>query len=226
MTRFPILAALLLSSCAHAPEAEPADPLVIVMESEPVNAKPVCPANGTVRLQGPIEDPEFFVGTMAACKDRPVVVEINSPGGDLSSAIEMQKAIERHPHMVVCVVDGMAASAAFVTLQTCPIRFMTSRSILMAHNAATKAIGQSQALKNRAAMLEKIDRGTALQCARRMGMDPAEYEKRVSGGKEWWMGVEDALAFKAVDAEAPNAVELAKFLNGPTAPDAADGGTP
>lgn len=157
-----------------------------------------------IKLDGPIDalSAMLFVVEMGACHGKPVVVEINSPGGSVFAALEMQKAIERHGAPVVCVVDGMAASAAFVTLQSCHIRAMTSRSVLMAHHASLSGVGgQSHELDNAAEILRKLDAAIVRFCAKRMGMSTVEFESHVAGGKEWWFSTEDALVHRAVDFE-------------------------
>lgn len=211
------IALLLLSSCTHSSKATK-EPQVLVdlflTTPPPASGAPACPE--FIELTEPITDADAFVAQMAACKGRPVVIEINSPGGSIFEALRMQKAIERHDMPVLCVVDGMAASAAFVTLQSCDMRLMTDRSVLMAHAASVRGVGgQSQELDNAARALNAIDRGMALHCAKRLDMSPDDYAKRTTGGLEWWLGLEDALKFKAVDFEVRDVVEAIKLSRGP-----------
>lgn len=204
---------LLIASCAHDPTQHLSNaPDLFSFLSDPKPSGPGCPA--WVKLEDSIDSDSAadFVATMKACADRAVVIEINSPGGNVFAALEVQKAIERHPHLTYCVVDGMAASAAFVTLQSCSVRLMTDRSVLMAHEAAGACGGQPRDVDNCSAALRAVDRALALHCAKRMGMSPDEYMSHTSGGKEWWLGLEAARAFNAVDQEVPGvgrALELA-----------------
>lgn len=202
VARLAILAVLLFPSCAHATEPLASAPNLLALispESAEVTA-PACPP--WIKLEGEIGDPTEIIGQLAACADRAVVVEINSPGGNVFAALEIQKAIERHPKPVICVVDGLAASAAFVTLQSCDVRTMTDRSILMAHHASFNgAAGQSQELQNATDALRAIDRALTLFCAKRMGMEPDAFEAHVSGGREWWLALDEATKMRAVDFE-------------------------
>ncbi len=144
----------------------------------------------------------LFIAELGACAGRPVVVEINSPGGSVYAALEIQKAIERHGAPVVCVVDGMAASAAFVTLQSCHIRAMSPRSVLMAHHASLSGVsGQSQEMQNAADLLRAIDEAMIRHCAKRMGMGLPEFEAHVSGGREWWLALDASKVYNAIDLE-------------------------
>lgn len=210
MFRFPILAALALScSCAHdiTEPVSQAPNLLALLASEPSSGS----CTGIVKLEGAIGDPSDFVAAIKACADRPVVVEVNSPGGSVFGALEIQKAIERHPHAVVCLVDGIAASAAFTTLQACDVRLMTNRSILMVHHASIPANGQVEQHDNAAAALRALDRGMILHCAKRMGMVPEDLEAKIAGGKEWWMGLEEAVLVHAVDFEGATLFEAERL---------------
>lgn len=219
-----LLAVVLISSCATT-----SSPMAI---SERDYAKPVrqqslrdllfgapppavCPKNVTIQLFGPIDSDSAgdFVRTMEACKGKRVVVEIDSPGGSVFAAQDIQKAIERHDSAVMCVVDGLAASAAFVTLQSCTSRYATSRSLLMAHHASLTCQGQEQEMKNCGEALRAIDEGMTAHCARRMEMSREDFESHVSHGREWYMSVFDALKYKAVDGEAVNVAEIQKMVN-------------
>lgn len=218
-----IALAVLLSSCATtgAPvgisDLDYAKPvrqqsLRSLLFGEPPPAS--CPENRTIPMLGPIDDEsaDVFVRTLGACKGKRVVVEINSPGGSLFAAMEMQKAIERHDSAVFCVVDGMAASAAFVTLQSCTSRYATARSLLMAHHASLTCQGQEQEMKNCGEALRAIDEGLSAHCAKRMEMSRGDFESHVSGGREWYMSLFDGLKFKALDGEAESVAEIQKMI--------------
>lgn len=191
--------ALLLCCCATVSPVRPTDTVRLSSDAANITLPEGC--TGVVRITDEISDPAAFVAAMAACNDRAVVVEINSPGGSVFGALEMQKAIEAHPHPVLCMVDGMAASAAFVTLQACDVRTMTPRSILMAHEASLRAGGQLTQVVNAEALLRALNKAMALFVTGRMGMDLATYEAKVSNGKEWWIPADEARAVNAIDFE-------------------------
>lgn len=166
-------------------------------------------------LVGPInmESALALMAELAVCHGQPVLLEINSPGGSVMAALEIQKAIERHGAPVICVVDGMAASAAFVTLQACSVRTMTPRSSLMAHHASLSSVdGQRESFENAAAMLRTIDEGMVQYCARRMGLAPLFFEGQISGGKEWWLNMENAKLWKAIDFDVADIFEARMML--------------
>lgn len=169
-----------------------------------------CPE--VLKIDSEITSASTFVDTLALCK-RPVVIEIDSPGGSLFAALDMQKAIERHPYKTTCVVDGRAASAAFVTLQSCSVRLMTSRSVLMMHHASiNNASGQSHELQNAAGALVALDRAAVLQVSKRLDITPEELECKIHSGREWWMASDEATEYSAIDGIADSVqAEAAKL---------------
>lgn len=172
-----------------------------------------CPAGALLKLEGGINDltAAKLAGELEACKGRTVVITIDSGGGEIFAAQTMQKAIEAHDRPVLCVVDGLAASAAFVTLQACTTRYMTERSILMAHEGSVSTGGQSQELTNGAELLRVLNWGMAAFCARRMGISVETFQSHVSGGQEWWLSQADAQREHAIDGPALNVAEVVRL---------------
>lgn len=215
MIRFQIVALLLaLTACsptvpARAPDVLAQASFLFNLEPEPL----ACPADGHLMLTGVIdpESSDAFVRQLEACRGRRVAVEINSPGGSVFASMAIQKAIEHHDRPVMCVVDGLAASAAFVTLQSCTSRYMTDRSLLMAHHAAITGEGQANVMKNLAEALRAINWGMVEHCAKRMGMRHDDFEERVADGREWYFSQADAEMFHAIDGPAESVDEIVKL---------------
>jgi hypothetical protein len=88
-------------------------------------------------------------------------------------------------------------------------------------------MGQREAMENAASVLKAIDRAMVLFCARRMGMDPDALEAKVSGGREWWFGVEEAAQVSAIDLEVQSVGQAVNIVSTMeiTQP-ATDGGMP
>lgn len=131
-----------------------------------------------------------------------VLLEINSSGGDVGAGVRIGKAIEESPVKVVCLVDGEADSMAFWMLQSCDIRGMTKRSVLMAHQPAFTAMfiqGQENIWRNKAEALRVMNRVMAEHCSRKMTVSAATFEAKITGGLEWWFHWQDALDYHAVD---------------------------
>jgi ATP-dependent protease ClpP protease subunit len=137
-----------------------------------------------------------------------VLLVIDSPGGLLSASRDMARIIESHPQRLACIVDGVAASGAYYILQSCSMRMMTSRSNLMLHEAFSGGAPQTA---NEAAALMAINASMAYQQCHRLKMSVGDCHARYSGGREWWMTPEQALAAGAIDTivDTPMQVMLA-----------------
>lgn len=136
--------------------------------------------------------------------DRQLVLRLNSPGGsvfDGLSFIQWVEGVKQSTKVrVTCVVDVMAASMAFVILQSpvCDERLMTRRSILLAHEASTSVSGKPADLESALEMLRAISRALGAVCANRMGMSVDEFMARIAN-VDWSMDADAALKAHAVD---------------------------
>lgn len=133
--------------------------------------------------------------------DSPIVVEINTPGGSVFAGFQMSRAIEQSKNQVVCVVDGMAASMGLYILQSCDVRIMTARSLLMGHQPGAGAQGQQDELKKMGVILEKLNLVMAAHITSRMSIGIDEYLSLVAHGAELWLTPTEALAIGAIDSK-------------------------
>lgn len=145
-----------------------------------------------------------------------ILVELDTPGGSVGIGQIMAKAIERSPAPVVCVVDGMAASMGLYLLQSCDVRVMTSRSLIMGHEPSAKAAGQPDDLGDLANFLRMLSRSMAHHITAKTKLSVDDYLSRIAGGKEFWMGSEDAVAYGFVDftvGDMQEAINTAALIN-------------
>lgn len=130
-----------------------------------------------------------------------LIIDINSPGGSVWSGFEVAKAIENAKVKIVCVADGEAASMAFYLLQSCPVRYMTKRSMLMTHNPSI-AIDNDRVTPTELAKLMStlatLANAMAEHCASRLHMSVDAYKNKIDG-RDWNMNWQEALAVGAVD---------------------------
>jgi ATP-dependent protease ClpP protease subunit len=139
----------------------------------------------------------------------------------------MSKKIQRHDGKLLCVVDGIAASAAFDLLQTCPVRLVTPRAQLMQHTTKFNEIsGNAIVLRNRVRELEVTDESRARANAARIGMPLDEYNKKIAGGREWHLSAREAVSQHVADDEIPDILTAARIVVRMQFDAAADGGTP
>ena len=87
-----------------------------------------------------------------------VTLRINSPGGNVMEASTMIQAIEERDGEVVCVVDGVAASAASLLMAVCADVTVAKMGQVMIHSAQTYAGGNSKELMKIAGVLADVDK--------------------------------------------------------------------
>lgn len=129
-----------------------------------------------------------------------VVVEINSPGGELGAGMKMMKAIEQSSAQVTCRVDGVAASMAFIVLQSCDERVMTKRSVLMGHQVALGVRGQKTQMENALAVARALDWAMGCAVVAKAHISVEQYLLLIDGGHELWLTGPEALVFGFVDS--------------------------
>jgi ATP-dependent Clp protease protease subunit len=136
---------------------------------------------------------ETFVKALNGLTAPVIHLRINSPGGDVFAGRVMEQAIRNHPSRVIAHVDGYAASAAtYVAIAADEVEIVPG-GFFMIHNAWTRAIGDSVALMDTAALLEKID-GTLRETYAAKTGKSADEIKAWMDAETWFTGQE------AVDA--------------------------
>ena len=118
----------------------------------------------TLFLNGEISDetwfgdevtPGIFRAELEAGKG-PVSVWINSPGGDVFAAAQIYNMLMDYPYDVTVIIDGLAASAASVIAMAGTTVRMSPVAMMMIHNPATVAIGDSEEMKKAVKMLDEV----------------------------------------------------------------------
>lgn len=148
-----------------------------------------------------------FLAAAQTAGAKAVMLELNSPGGDPAAGHEMTRAIEMSPIRVVCVADGIVASAAMYIYQSCDTRYMTKRTILVTHNihlahregtedhgVITIDTAQDMADSLRVASVAFAEQ--ILHRAKNISM--SEYQKKVAH-VDWMLGWEEALHYGFID---------------------------
>ena len=79
----------------------------------------------------------------------PVCVHINSPGGDCVAASMIYTMLKEYADEVTVKIDGMAASAASVIAMAGSTVYVSPVSMLMIHNPATAAFGNTAEIKEK-----------------------------------------------------------------------------
>lgn len=114
---------------------------------------------------------------LRAIGDRPVEVQINSPGGDMFEGIAIYNVLREHPQPVTVKVMGMAASAASIIAMAGDTVEIGAASFLMIHNCWVVAVGNRHDMAETAAFLEPFDSAMADVYAARTGQDVKTVQK-------------------------------------------------
>lgn len=118
----------------------------------------------TLFLNGEISDETWFGDevTPRMFKDEltegtgDITVWINSPGGDVFAAAQIYNMLMDYPYNVTVKIDGLAASAASVIAMAGTDVFMSPVAMMMIHNPATVAIGDSEEMQKAIEMLDEV----------------------------------------------------------------------
>ncbi len=119
---------------------------------------------------------------LRAIGDRPVEVQINSPGGDMFEGIAIYNVLREHSQPITIKVMGMAASAASIIAMAGDDIQIGAASFIMIHNCWVLAMGNRHDLKETADFLMPFDQAMVDLYAARSGQK--------SGDIAAWMDAE------------------------------------
>lgn len=120
-------------------------------------------------------------------------VYINSYGGEVAEGLAIYNALKRHKAKVVTYCDGFACSIASVIFMAGDERIMNASSLLMIHNAWTKAIGNAEQLRKEADDLEKITQASVIAYKAHSTLSEEEIKSLMD--KETWILPEEAFEY-------------------------------
>jgi len=118
--------------------------------------------------------------------DQDVVVNVNSPGGDLFEGMAIYNLLRDHKGSVTVKVLGIAASAASIIAMAGDEVLIARAGFLMIHNTWVMAMGNRIDLREIADTLEPFDTAMADIYAARSGLDAKAIGKMMNA--ETWIG--------------------------------------
>ncbi|GLT00121.1 ATP-dependent Clp protease proteolytic subunit [Sphingobium jiangsuense] len=136
---------------------------------------------------------------LRAIGDRPVEVQINSPGGDMFEGLAIYNVLREHPQQITVKVMGMAASAASVIAMAGDEIQIGAASFIMVHNCWVVSVGNRHDMAETAKWLEPFDTAMRDVYAARTGQNAADVAKwmddetYMSGSQAIERGFADAL---------------------------------
>ena len=91
----------------------------------------------TLQLRGEVSDSSVapLIDAIEKSQVKEMVMYVDSPGGSVTSGMDLVDAVTRNSIKLTCVVGKQAASAAFFILQlACHNRYVSDNSVLYQHN--------------------------------------------------------------------------------------------
>jgi ATP-dependent protease ClpP protease subunit len=126
-------------------------------------------------------------------EDKDVVVNINSPGGDVFEAATIYNLLAQHKGHVTVNILGLAASAASVIAMAGDTVKISKIGFLMIHNSWSIVMGNKDDLRDAADILEQFDKSILTAYASKVSIDEKKISKMMND--ETWIGADDALEF-------------------------------
>jgi ATP-dependent protease ClpP protease subunit len=124
-------------------------------------------------------------------KNQPILVRINSPGGNVFDAVAIKSQLDGWKAGVDVQVDGLAASAASYIAMAGRTVTMAKGSMLMVHDPWSVVVGNAAAMDAEANLLRKVAGQLAQAYAYKSGKD--EEEMRAVMAAETWFTAEEAI---------------------------------
>lgn len=152
----------------------------------------------TLYLDGEISDetwfgdevtPKLFKEELSA-GDGNITLWINSPGGDVFAAAQIYNMLMDYPHEVTVKIDALAASAASVIAMAGTKVCMSPVAMLMIHNPATIAIGDTEEMQKAIDMLNEVKESIMNAYEVKSGLSRAKISKLMDA--ETWMNAKEA----------------------------------
>jgi len=152
----------------------------------------------TLYLDGEISDETWYGDeiTPRAFKDElnsgkgDITLWINSPGGDVFAAAQIYNMLMDYPYDVTVKIDALAASAASVIAMAGTRVCMSPVAMLMVHNPATIAIGDSEEMQKAIDMLSEVKESIMNAYELKSGLSRNKISKLMDA--ETWMNAREA----------------------------------
>jgi len=134
--------------------------------------------------------------------NEPIVVFLNSVGGDLAHALAIYDAItilRKGSLRVDTIGIGLVASAAFILLQAGERRLLTPNSIVLIHEVASWTVGSLSEHEDSLKGLRKFEDRCLRILAERSGKSVGKLRKMFAR-RELWLTADEAVKHKFADA--------------------------
>lgn len=167
-------------------------------DEEP-SAERVLELYGTIAEESWFDDditPAMFKEELFAGSG-PITIWINSPGGDVFAAAQIYNMLMDYPHDVTVKIDALAASAASVIAMAGTKVLMSPVAMIMVHNPATIAIGDSEEMQKAIDMLAEVKESIMNAYEIKSGLSRHKISQLMDA--ETWMNAKEAVKLGFAD---------------------------
>jgi len=162
-------------------------------------AERVLELYGTIAEESWFDDdvtPQLFRDELFA-GNGPVTIWINSPGGDCVAASQIYAMLMDYKGDVTVKIDGVAASAASVIAMAGTTVLMAPTALMMIHNPATLAIGDSAEMQKAIDMLSEVKESIINAYEIKTNMRRSKLSQLMDA--ETWMNANKAIEYGFAD---------------------------
>ena len=155
--------------------------------------------NGTIAEESWFDDevtPALFKDELDS-GDGDITVWINSPGGDCIAAAQIYNMLMNYKGNVTVKIDGIAASAASVIAMAGNKVIVSPVSMIMIHNPATIAAGDTSEMQKAIAMLDEVKESIINAYEIKTGLSRAKLSHLMDA--ETWMDANSAIEMGFAD---------------------------
>ena len=163
------------------------------------------PEERTLLLEGPIAEESWYGDevTPAAFReelfsaDGPIVISVNSPGGDTIAASQIYTMLREYPNDVTVKITGIAASAASVIAMAATKVCMSPTAMMMIHNPFTIAMGDSEEMRRAGQLLDEVKESIINAYELKSGLSRTKLSHLMDA--ETWMNANKAIELGFAD---------------------------
>jgi len=162
-------------------------------------AERVLELYGTIAEESWFDDdvkPQLFRDELFA-GNGPVTIWVNSPGGDCVAASQIYAMLMDYKGDITVKIDGVAASAASVIAMAGTKVLMAPTALMMIHNPATLAIGDSTEMQKAIDMLSEVKESIINAYEIKTNMRRSKLSQLMDA--ETWMNANKAMEYGFAD---------------------------
>ncbi len=155
-----------------------------------------------VVLRGVINEQSVskFLLNLQNLNENNIYIYISSPGGSVLDGLQIVDQIQQLTKsgvQVNCIAD-MAMSMAFVILQSCPNRLVTSASVLMQHQMSFGISGPIENVSSRMKFVKSLEEELTEMQSQRLNMTAKTFSDMIA--HDWWLFGKEIFEYNVADS--------------------------